>query len=608
MHEMKRLIVVMPVYRRACRFSCFLHLLILLNFHFQNQHAFSVLRLVSSSGSLASQAVTHNFKRITPGNKYSKNVCLTIHIANVLICLCIVTWLYILLACSGDVHPNPGPTLSASNDSFSSSSSNISSCILDTINQTHHLSFIHYNVQSLMPKLDLIQTELHNFDVIALTETWLHPGIGADEIAFESFSPPERKDRQTDRHGGVVLYVKQSINYRRRYDLESRNIECIWIDITNKHKHVLFGVYYRPPNANAEYFSLIETSLNLAIDTGYNDIVVTGDFNLNMLSINTARKIHSLCSEFALHQTISEPTHYTEASSSLIDLILVHNKNSLIASGVGDPFLEQDLRYHCPIFGLLNFAKPKIKSYTRQIWSYDQGDYQRLRAKAAETDWDALRHENLDIYATNVTSQILSIAKDCIPNKVIRIKPTDPPWLTTHIKCFIRKRKRAYKKALRTDSAIHWAKFKKLRNQVTTMIRQSKQALTDKIAEKLKSDNLSSRSWWSILKSFIAPSSNSSLPPLDHNGRLYTEDQEKANLLNYFFCEQTVLNDQNAALPNLTPYAVATPLTSLILRPDEVQSVLKSLADGKASGPNGLNNKVLRELASEISEPLCSFF
>ena len=118
MHEMKRLIVVMPVYRRACRFSCFLHFLILLNFHFQNQHAFSVLRLVSTSGSLASQAVTHNFKRITPGNKYSKNVCLTIHIAKVLICLCIVTWLYILLACSGDVHPNPGPTLSASNDSL----------------------------------------------------------------------------------------------------------------------------------------------------------------------------------------------------------------------------------------------------------------------------------------------------------------------------------------------------------------------------------------------------------------------------------------------------------------------------------------------------------
>ena len=45
-----------------------------------------------------------------------------------------------------------------------------------------------------------------------------------------------------------------------------------------------------------------------------------------------------------------------------------------------------------------------------------------------------------------------------------------------------------------------------------------------------------------------------------------------------------------------------------MLTPDEVESLLKSLVDGKASGPNGLNNKVLKELASEISEPLCSLF
>ena len=128
-----------------------------------------------------------------------------------------------------------------------------------------------------MPKLDLLQTELHNFDVIALAETWLHPGIGANEIAFESFSLLERKGRQTNRPGGVVLYVEEGINYRQRYDLESRNIECIWIYITYKHKHVLFGVFYRPSNANAEYFSLTETSLNLALDTGYNDIVITGE-------------------------------------------------------------------------------------------------------------------------------------------------------------------------------------------------------------------------------------------------------------------------------------------------------------------------------------------
>ena len=291
----------------------------------------------------------------------------------------------------------------------------------------------------------------------------------------------------------------------------------------------LARVFYRPPYADSEYFSLIETSIK--IDTGHNDIIATGDFNLNMLTNNTARKIQSLCSEFALHQSIAEPTHYTETSSCLIDLILVHNQDSLVASGVGDPFLEQDLRYHCPIFGLLKFTKPKPKSYTRQIWNYGQGDFQLLRAKAVETDWNALCHENIDIYATNITNHILNIAKECIPNKLIRVRPTDPPWLTSHIKSYIRKRKRAYRKAKRSDSPVHWAKFKRLRNKVTSMIRQSKQDLTDKIANKLKSNTLSSRSCWSILKSFFSPNSKTSIPPLDHNGRLYTEEQEKANLL-----------------------------------------------------------------------------
>ena len=174
----------MPVYRRACRFSCLLHLILLLTLHTYMYHAFSVLRIVNSSGFLASQAVNHNSQRITLGEKYLKNVCLSICMAKILICVCFVTWLYILLLCSGDEHPNPGPTSSVSEDIFSSSSSNISNILLDTLNQNHHLAFIHYNVQSLLPKLDIIQAELHNFDVIALTETWLHPRIDTDEVSF----------------------------------------------------------------------------------------------------------------------------------------------------------------------------------------------------------------------------------------------------------------------------------------------------------------------------------------------------------------------------------------------------------------------------------------
>ena len=72
-----------------------------------------------------------------------------------------------------------------------------------------------------------------------------------------------------------------------------------------------------------------------------------------------------------------------------IDIILVSNKNNLILSGVGDPFLDQELRYHFPIFDIFKFSKPKFKSFFRQMWRYEHGDYNLLRQKASSIDWDS---------------------------------------------------------------------------------------------------------------------------------------------------------------------------------------------------------------------------
>ena len=85
--------------------------------------------------------------------------------------------------------------------------------------------------------------------------------------------------------------------------------------------------------------------------------------------------------------------------SSLIDVVLVSNKDHLILSGFGDPFLNQQMRYHCPIFGILKFAKAKSKSFKRHIWDYNSGDYELLREKASEIDWNSLFDNNIDIYA-----------------------------------------------------------------------------------------------------------------------------------------------------------------------------------------------------------------
>ena len=164
------------------------------------------------------------------------------------LCLVFLTWLSILLQCSGDVHPIPGPLSSTSSSaSIDTSSSNMSTDIFDTFNVSHNLSFVHYNVQRIVPKLDILHAELIAFDILAFSETWLNPSVETDDLVLESYNKLERKDRDGDGHRGVLIYVKHGIHYKRRDDLEVRGIESILIELANHHKRILFGLFYRPP-------------------------------------------------------------------------------------------------------------------------------------------------------------------------------------------------------------------------------------------------------------------------------------------------------------------------------------------------------------------------
>jgi hypothetical protein len=141
--------------------------------------------------------------------------------------------------------------------------------------------------------------------------------------------------------------------------------------------------------------------------------MATGDFNENQLNCSNS-KIKSLLAQFSLNQLIDTPTHFTEHSSSLIDLFMTNNVNYVTYCGVGPPL--QDLtRYHCPIIGFLNI--PKISQITskRKIWLYDRGDYDKFKQYLSDVDWDSLiSSNNVNDLTTNITNAILYAAELCI--------------------------------------------------------------------------------------------------------------------------------------------------------------------------------------------------
>lgn len=110
-----------------------------------------------------------------------------------------------------------------------------------------------------------------------------------------------------------------------------------------------------------------------------------------------------------------------------------------------------------------------------------------------------------------------------IPNKIVTIRPSDPPWFTCYLRKLIRKRKRAHKKAKLKNTHECWRKFRKLRNDTVNSVKRAKKNLNDKLASQLESKNISSKDWWKTLKILIRKDKTDPIPALVNNGLLVTD-------------------------------------------------------------------------------------
>ena len=147
----------------------------------------------------------------------------------------VATWLAVLLLCSGDLHPNPGPSLVSSTESLCSTASNLSSSILNSLTTGHNLFFIHYNVQSILNKLDILQAELSEFDISAFRETWLSPQTDTADLDHATYFRPERPVGATSRYNLRNSNSLQTIDARTNQYLHSflRSTVRAWNNLPN---------------------------------------------------------------------------------------------------------------------------------------------------------------------------------------------------------------------------------------------------------------------------------------------------------------------------------------------------------------------------------------
>ena len=148
----------------------------------------------------------------------------------------------------GNIEKNPGPE-----------SENFENNLPDK-----SISLCNVNIRSVRNKMEFLQTFSEDFDIILITESHLDKNIGSNDIQLESFNNPERKDR-TNAGGGLLIYSKQDILIKRKYEFENDIDESIWVEIYTKGQSFLICNTYRPQWTDPLYW----TRLNQAIECAY---------------------------------------------------------------------------------------------------------------------------------------------------------------------------------------------------------------------------------------------------------------------------------------------------------------------------------------------------
>ena len=97
-----------------------------------------------------------------------------------------------------------------------------------------------------------------------------------------------RRDRIGRRGGGVILYVKESIQaYEIKLEREAVCNEAVWCKIVSRDSTLTIGLVYRSPHVNEEYNTKIQNDVK---EVSKGKCIIMGDFNHGRIKL---KSLHS---------------------------------------------------------------------------------------------------------------------------------------------------------------------------------------------------------------------------------------------------------------------------------------------------------------------------
>ena len=213
--------------------------------------------------------------------------------------------------------------------------------VLKELKHRKNVIFSHININSFRYKYIALQVILYEkyVDILIVGETKLDKSFPDAQFKAKGYTM-YRKDRNSN-GGGLILFIKNDITSRQRPDLEFKDIESISIEICiGKSKWLLMGAY-KPPSLRAETFSSdFQTTMD-KIYMCYQNVILMGDLNFDLLDMTKGKPLQDSCDLFDLKNIVKEPTCFMkDKTPSLMDVILTNKTQSFMKTGQCDTGLS----------------------------------------------------------------------------------------------------------------------------------------------------------------------------------------------------------------------------------------------------------------------------
>ena len=479
------------------------------------------------------------------------------------------------------------------------------------------LKCLYSNANSVVGKMHELRERVEGRDIIGIAETWATDNVNDAELSIEGYTL-YRHDRKEGKGGGLIMYIKKSIESSLCTDLMHEEFnESLWCTVRTEVGTILVGLCYRSPAStsrnNDKLLELFRASVK---QPRIKHVLIIGDFNYPDINYSqhfvTANddtapaRFFNTTQEFFLFQNVALPTRVRQGQQpSVLDYIFTDEDN-----------LVDELQYNTPLgksdHVVLQWdflVKVHHKSSSQRKLNYWKGDYDEISRGLQAINWqEQFSQASVEQMWTRFKTTVNCLEQQYVPVKSYTTnRKRKNKWITKATVNQIKKRDRAWKQYRQFPSTKNFENYKQIRNKVVSMIRADEEEYNSRILWGFKGKP--KRFYGHMRRLQTVKDGVSALKR--SSGELTTTDQQVADVLGNFF--QSVFTKEEGLQDYLKDVngddtALRTANLNIDFTKDAVINKLQRLQPDKSAGPDNLHPILLRNCAAAVAEPLSIIF